>query len=117
MPARCRPEGCTAVSARTDEFWPPHRSNCSNGLTSPSGAPPMSRMIFVNLPVKDLERSVAFWKGLGFEFNPQFTDDRAACLIVSDHACVMLLTESFFSEFTNKQVADATRQTEAIVAL
>ena len=77
----------------------------------------MSRMIFVNLPVSDLQRSVAFWKGLGFEFNPEFTDDKTACLIVSDHACVMLLTESFFSEFTNKQVADATRQTEAILAL
>ena len=77
----------------------------------------MSRMIFVNLPVKDLERSVEFWKGLGFEFNPQFTDDKAACLVVSDLACVMLLSESYFAGFTPKEVADSTNQTEAIMAV
>lgn len=77
----------------------------------------MSRMIFVNLPVKDLDRSVAFWRGLGFEFNPQFTDDKAACLVVSDLACVMLLSEGFFSTFTSKAVADSARHTEAIMAI
>jgi predicted lactoylglutathione lyase len=77
----------------------------------------MSRMIFVNLPVADLQRSVDFWRGLGFEFNPQFTDERAACMVVSDSACVMLLSDGFFSGFTGKDVADATKQTEAIMAL
>lgn len=77
----------------------------------------MSRMIFVNLPVSDLKRSVDFWKGLGFEFNPQFTDDRAACMIVSDLACVMLLSEGFFSSFTTKEVTDSRSHTEAIMAL
>jgi uncharacterized protein len=77
----------------------------------------MSRMIFVNLPVSDLRRSVEFWKGLGFEFNPELTDDKAACLVVSDLACVMLLSEEFFSSFTTKDVVDAGRQTEAIMAL
>jgi predicted lactoylglutathione lyase len=77
----------------------------------------MSRMIFVNLPVADLERSVGFWRGLGFEFNPQFTDDRAACMVVSDLACVMLLSEKFFSTFTTKDLADSARQTEAITAI
>lgn len=77
----------------------------------------MSRMIFVNLPVGDLQRSIAFWTELGFEFNPQFTDDRATCMMVSDHACVMLLTEEYFSSFTSKELVDATKQTEALLAL
>jgi uncharacterized protein len=77
----------------------------------------MSRMIFVNLPVADLQKSVDFWAGLGFAFNPQFTDENAACMVVSDDACVMLLTEKFFSTFTTKPVVDASRQTEAILAL
>jgi len=76
----------------------------------------MSRMTFVNLPVADLRRSVDFWTGLGFGFNAQFSDDNAACMVVSDLASVMLLTEKFFSTFTGKQVADATRQTEVITA-
>jgi uncharacterized protein len=77
----------------------------------------MSRMIFVNLPVADLQRSVGFWAGLGFTFNPQFTDDKAACMVVNDDACVMLLTEKFFSTFTTKSVVDASRETGAILAL
>ncbi|HLN77020.1 MAG TPA: VOC family protein [Nocardioidaceae bacterium] len=77
----------------------------------------MSRMIFVNLPVSDLQRSVDFWRGLGFDFNPQFTDDKAACMVVSDLACVMLLSQSFFSTFTKKEVADTATSTEAIMAL
>jgi uncharacterized protein len=77
----------------------------------------MSRMIFVNLPVADLQRSVDFWAGLGFTFNPQFTDENATCMVISDDACVMLLTEKFFSTFTTKPVVDAARQTEAILAL
>ena len=77
----------------------------------------MSRMIFVNLPVSDLQRSVGFWKGLDFDFNPQFTDDDTACMVVSDLACVMLLTDQFFSTFTKKAVADAAGSTEAILAI
>lgn len=76
----------------------------------------MTRMTFVNLPVSDLERSVDFWRTLGFSFNPQFSDDDAACMVISDLACVMLLTEKYFSTFTPKQVADATTHTEAINA-
>jgi predicted lactoylglutathione lyase len=74
-------------------------------------------MIFVNLPVSDLQRSVDFWRGLGFDFNPQFTDDKAACMVVSDLACVMLLSQGFFSTFTKKEVADTATSTEAIMAL
>ncbi|MGH3496765.1 MAG: VOC family protein [Nocardioidaceae bacterium] len=77
----------------------------------------MARKIFVNLPVKDLARSVAFFTELGFEFNPQFTDDKATAMIVSDDAFVMLLVEDFYKTFTKKQVVDPTTHNEAIVAL
>ncbi len=77
----------------------------------------MSRMIFINLPVKDLDASAAFFTELGFTFNPQFTDERAACMVISDQACVMLLTEDFFQTFTNKQPVDTNTQSEAILCL
>ncbi|MGH3917656.1 MAG: VOC family protein [Pseudonocardiaceae bacterium] len=77
----------------------------------------MSTKIFVNLPVKDLVKSIDFFTALGFTFNPQFTDENATCLVISDDIYVMLLTESFFKTFTNKAVVDATRSTEAILAL
>jgi predicted lactoylglutathione lyase len=77
----------------------------------------MSTKIFVNLPVKDLAKSVAFFKGLGYSFNPQFTDENAACLVIGDDIFAMLLVEPFFRRFTKKEIADATTTTEAIVAL
>lgn len=73
--------------------------------------------IFVNIPVKDLERSKGFFTKLGFTFNPQFTDENAACMIISQHIYVMLLTESFFKGFINKQIADTSSVTETILAL
>jgi predicted lactoylglutathione lyase len=76
-----------------------------------------SRKLFVNLAVRDLEKSVAFFSALGFTFDPQFTDDKAACLIVSDHAFVMLLTELFFKTFTRRDVCDTTKHTEALLAV
>jgi uncharacterized protein len=77
----------------------------------------MSRMIFVNLPVQDLDRSVVFFRGLGFTFNEQFSDRNATCMEVSDQACVMLLVRPFFATFTTKAVADAAASTEAILAV
>lgn len=77
----------------------------------------MATKIFVNLPVKSLEKSVAFFTTLGYSFNAQFTDDTAACMIVSDDIHVMLLTEPKFKSFTPKEVADTTRATEVIVCL
>ena len=79
--------------------------------------PTQSRVIFVNLPVKDLDASVAFFRGLGFEFDPKFTDDSAACMVVSEQAYVMLLVEPRFADFTKKPVADARSSTEAIFAV
>ena len=77
----------------------------------------MATKIFVNLPVQDLERSIAFFTELGFAFNPQFTDETAACMIVSDDIFVMLLTEAKFKEFTPKPICDATKNTEVLVSL
>src|SRR5687768_10152807 len=77
----------------------------------------MATQIFVNLPVKDLKRSVAFFTKLGYTFDPQFTDDNATCMIVGDNIFVMLLVESFFKTFTTKAICDATRSTEVLLAL
>jgi predicted lactoylglutathione lyase len=77
----------------------------------------MARKIFVNLPVKDLDRSMAFFTGLGFTFNSQFTDETAACMVISDDIFAMLLTEAKFQEFTKKAIADATKTTEVLTCL
>lgn len=77
----------------------------------------MDTKIFVNLPVKDLGVTMEFFGKLGFEFNPQFTNENAACMVVSQDIFVMLLVESFFQTFTKKELADATKVTEVITAL
>ena len=77
----------------------------------------MAQQIFVNLPVKDLEASKAFFTRLGYQFNAQFSDDKAACMVVSDDIYVMLLVEDFFKTFTTKPIADAKRSTEVLVCL
>jgi predicted lactoylglutathione lyase len=76
-----------------------------------------SRTIFVNLPVRDLKKSAAFFSKLGFEFNPKFTDEKAACMIISQNAFVMLLSEPFFKTFTKREICDTSRQTEGLFAL
>jgi uncharacterized protein len=77
----------------------------------------MTRQIYVNLPIRNMERSKAFFASLGFNFNPQFTNDQGACMVVSDTIYVMLLVESFFQTFTKKPVADATKSTEVLLCL
>ena len=77
----------------------------------------MARKIFVNLPVKDLAASMAFFKALGFANNAQFTDETAACMVVSDDIYVMLLTHAKFTQFSPLPVADATRATEVLTCL
>lgn len=77
----------------------------------------MSRKIFVNLPIQDMARSQAFFRALGFEFNPAFTNDQGACMVVSDDIFVMLLVKPFFQTFTTKPVADATQTTEVLISL
>lgn len=73
--------------------------------------------IFINLPVRDLQASVAFFTQLGFTFNPEFTDDTATCMVVTDHIYVMLLTEPKFQSFTPKPLCDARNATEVLVCL
>jgi hypothetical protein len=77
----------------------------------------MSKQIYVNLPVKDLQRSVAFFSRLGFSFEPRFTDENATCMIVGDNIFVMLLVETFFKTFTTKELCDTTKSTEVLVCL
>lgn len=77
----------------------------------------MAKQIYVNLPVKNLEKSVAFFSSLGFEFNPQFTNENATCMIVGEGIYVMLLVENFFKTFTPKTIADARATTEVLLCL
>ena len=78
----------------------------------------MATKIFVNLPVKDLQKSTAFFTQLGFTFNPDFTDEKAACMIIADGTIyAMLLREEFFQTFTKKDIADATKTTEVLIAI
>lgn len=75
------------------------------------------RQIFVNLAVKDLPAAMAFYRALGFEFNAQFTNDAAACLVVEENIHAMLVTEAYFKTFTPKALCDAKNNTEVLIAL
>ncbi len=77
----------------------------------------MARKIFVNLPVTDVAKSMDFFGRLGFEFNPAFTDEKAACMILSEDGFAMLLHRDFYSTFTSKQVVDASTHNETILAV
>ena len=77
----------------------------------------MTTKIFVNLPVKNLNKTIEFFTKLGFKFNPQFTDENATCMVVGEDIFVMLLVEKFFKTFTKKEICDTSKNTEVIVAL
>jgi hypothetical protein len=77
----------------------------------------MASKIFVNLPVKNLSKSIEFFTKLGYTFNQQFTDETATCMVVTDDIFVMLLTEQKFKTFTPKEICDAKKCTEVLVAL
>src|SRR4029079_725801 len=116
--SRSRPSVADATArTSTDEFGRPARSTWTypvalliwrRTVTHPG------RMLFVNLPVADLERSKAFFAKLGFSFNPNFTDDTAACMLVGEHAFVMLLTREKFAQFAKLPIADPTTHTLAL---
>lgn len=76
----------------------------------------MAKQMFLNLPVKDLDKTVQFFTALGFSFNPDFTDENATSMIINDDAFVMLLVEGYFKTFTSKAIADASSTTEAIMS-
>lgn len=78
---------------------------------------PQPRVIFVNLPVADVAASRAFFGELGFEFDPNFSDENCACMVLSEQAYVMLLDQGRFADFTTRPTADATASTEAILAV
>lgn len=77
----------------------------------------MVQNLFVNLPVRDLARTVEFFAALGFTFNPKFTDESATCMIISENIMVMLLVESRFKEFTPKAISNSLQSTEVLSAL
>jgi predicted lactoylglutathione lyase len=77
----------------------------------------MATKIFVNLPVKDLNKAVAFFTKLGYTFNAQFTDENATCMIISEDIYVMLLVEPYFKGFTKKDIPDSKTNAQAIIAL
>src|SRR3989344_2885382 len=77
----------------------------------------MTKQIFVNLPVKDLKKTIEFFTKLGFKFNPQFTDENATYMIIGENMFAMLLVENFFKTFIKKEICDAKKSTEVLVAL
>lgn len=77
----------------------------------------MPTQIFVNLPVKDLKKSIEFFTKLGYTFNPHFTNDDATCMIISDSIYAMLLVEPFFQTFTKREICDTSKNIESIIAL
>jgi predicted lactoylglutathione lyase len=77
----------------------------------------MSKMIFVNLPVADVAKSTAFYEAIGFEKNPQFSNEQASCMVWSDAIFVMVLDHGFYRTFTSKQIADAHQTSAALIAL
>ncbi|HEX8357591.1 MAG TPA: VOC family protein [Segetibacter sp.] len=78
----------------------------------------MATKVFINLPVKDLERSKEFFTKIGFTINPQFSNEKAACVVISEEIYAMILTEEFFKTFIpDKQISDASKTTEVLVAL
>ena len=76
----------------------------------------MAKQIFVNMAVKDLKRSIGFFEGLGFKFNLRSTDDKAGCLVIGENIYAMLLVEDFFRSFTKKEISDAKKNTEVLIA-
>ncbi|MEU7420948.1 VOC family protein [Streptomyces antibioticus] len=80
-------------------------------------APAYQQMIFVNLPVNDLDASKKFFTELGYTINPQFSDENATSVVISDTIVAMLLTKPFYATFTKKEIADATKTSEALIAL
>jgi uncharacterized protein len=77
----------------------------------------MHKQIYVNLAAKDLKRSIAFFEALGFSFNPQFTNEQGACMVIGDNIYAMLLDTAFFKSFTTKAVCDTKTHTEALLCL
>lgn len=87
------------------------------GQARTTRGPARPRKLFLNLPVRDLPRSMEFFRKLGFGFDPHFTNDQGACMLVGEDAYAMLLTEPFFKSFTRREIADTGRVSEGLYAL
>lgn len=77
----------------------------------------MIRNTFINLPVKNLNETTAFFSQLGFEFDDDFSGEECACMVIADGSFAMLVVESFFQQFTKKDIADTSKTTEVVTAL
>lgn len=77
----------------------------------------MATNMFVNLPVRNLDKSISFFTKLGFRFNNSFTDDKATCMVIAGNIFVMLLVKEYFQTFISKEIADAKHTTEVIITL
>jgi predicted lactoylglutathione lyase len=77
----------------------------------------MKSNLFINLPVKNIQKTNAFFNGLGFKFNRKFSDEKATCMIINDSAYVMLLQNSFFKSFIKNEIVNARKSTEAILSI
>jgi predicted lactoylglutathione lyase len=77
----------------------------------------MSQSLYLNLPIKNLEKSKAFFAALGYHFNPTYSNDIAACMVVNEHCSVMLLTDSFFKTFIHQPLSDAHQSTEMLICV
>jgi uncharacterized protein len=77
----------------------------------------MHKQIFVNLPIKDMARSQAFFRAMGYQFDPQFTNEQGASLVLGENLYAMLLVEDFFKGFIDKPIANAREMTEVLVCL
>ena len=86
-------------------------------ITNAGTKPTTPRKLFVNIPVRDLQRSIEFFETLGFSFNTQFTDATATCMLVGEDAYFMLLTAEKFKEFSKRPVGDAQQETNALFAI
>jgi predicted lactoylglutathione lyase len=99
------------------EDFPPDVKEAAAGFDEMQAKLPNPSKIFVNLPVKDLNRSVEFFTKLGYKFNPQFTDENATCMIIGEDIYAMLLVEKYFQTFTKKKIVDAKTSSEVLTAL
>ena len=77
----------------------------------------MATQIYVNLPVRNLDKTIEFFTALGFTFNPQFSNENATCMIIAENIYAMLLVESFFRTFTSKEICDTSKSTEVLICL
>ena len=77
----------------------------------------MATQIYVNLPVRNLDKTIEFFTALGFTFNPQFSNENATCMIIGENIYAMLLVESFFRTFTSKEICDTSKSTEVLICL